>query len=170
MSGGSGARAFAPNVLIDHPCPGSYDIHAAGVNANARMINSAVASGQTIENADANEGSPPIVPAMPTKLLGPHFPRSPHSRYRTDETSGKESCFLSSQRTHRYVFLPIRSFLPFLFSRDFAFTFVRGDDCTKNGRIPSASQPHKRSEPASLCFNEGEGILSTPSRGFAISS
>lgn len=55
-------------------------------------------------------------------------------------------------------------------SRDFTFTFVRGDDCTKNGQVPSALQPRKRSEPASLCSNEGEGILSTPSRGFAISS
>lgn len=55
-------------------------------------------------------------------------------------------------------------------SRDFIFTFDRGDDCTKNGRVPSASQPRKRSEPASLFSNQGEGILSTPSCGFVISS
>lgn len=89
VSGGSGARAFAPNVLIDRPCPGSYDTHAVSVNANARMIKSAVASAQTIENADANEGSPPIVPAMPTALLGPHFPRTPHSRVVPKRRPGK---------------------------------------------------------------------------------
>lgn len=89
VSGGSGARALAPNVLIDRPCQGSYDTHAAGGNANARMIKSAAASGQTIENADANEGSPPIVPAMPTALLGPYFPRSPHSRVVPTKRPGK---------------------------------------------------------------------------------
>lgn len=128
VSGGSGARTFAPSVLIDRPCPGSYETHAASVNANARMIKSAVASAQTIENADANEGSPPIVPAMPTALLGPHFPRSLHSRVVPTRRPGKNHVPRARNgRTATYFY----RFLLFLFPLLHFFLF-RTPHCTRS--------------------------------------
>lgn len=62
-------------VQIDRRWSGSYDILAVSVNANARVM----------ENAVANEGSPPsIVPAVSTALLGLRFSRLPRSRVRRD--------------------------------------------------------------------------------------
>lgn len=129
VSGGSDARAFAPSVLIDRPCPGSYNTHAASVDANARTIKSAVASAQTIENADANKGSPPIVPAMPTVLLGLHFSRFPHFRVALTRRSGKNHVsWTCNGRTakyrfaHFFLFYSLFSIFPFSHSALHAIT------------------------------------------------